>query len=351
MNNFKPRAYSINDLYEWYKKEPSQLILNPKFQRRSVWSSQSRSYLINTILLGLPLPLVFIRNTTDISTKKTNREVVDGQQRLRAIFDFIDNGFVLRLVENEEYGGKLFSELPDDIQSSFLKYELSVNVLEDIDDKDILDIFARLNSYGITLNKQELLNAKYFGYFKQLSYYLGFTFTRFWEKNKIFSNASIMRMKEVELVSNLLVAMLDGIQDLSQIEKYYDLYDEKFIGRKKIEKQFKETIDYISSLFDSDLSNTRYKSSALFYSLFIIIFHQNYTVKGFTSKNKKLTKDDFPKIRTALSEIENILGKKVGLTSNERDFQISCSKSTGDKTQRIIRCNFMASIINKYLGI
>lgn len=351
METFKPRAYSINDLYEWYKKEPTQLILSPKFQRRSVWTSQSKSYLISTILLGLPLPIVFIRNSTNIQTKKTNREVVDGQQRLRAIFDYIDNGFCLRKAANEEYGGLLFSELPEEIQSSFLKYELSVNLLEDIDDKDVLDIFARLNSYGVKLNKQELLNAKYYGYFKQLSYSLGFSLTKFWENNLIFTNANIMRMKEAELVSDLLVVMLDGIQGTDQLEKYYELYDEKFDNRKKIEKYFLETIDTIAAIYDGNFSNTRYASSILFYGLFVTIYHQNHGVKGINFPNKKIDKINLPKIRIALDEVESIIQKKDGIIGEERIFQVSCIKSTGHKIQKINRCNFMISVINKYLGI
>ena len=149
MRTFKPRAFSISDLYDWYNQSPTQLVLNPKFQRRAVWSPQSKSYLINTILLGLPLPIFFLRQNTDPKTKKTVREVVDGQQRLRAIFDFIDNGFQLRKAQNEEYGGRYFSELPPEVQSEFLSYELTVNVLVDLDDKDVLDIFARLISFGV----------------------------------------------------------------------------------------------------------------------------------------------------------------------------------------------------------
>ena len=180
MRTFKPRAFSISDLYDWYNQSPTQLVLNPKFQRRAVWSPQSKSYLINTILLGLPLPIFFLRQNTDPITKKTVREVVDGQQRLRAIFDFIDNGFQLRKVQNEEYGGRYFSELPPEVRAEFLSYELTVNVLVDLDDKDVLDIFARLNSYGVKLNSQELINAKYFGYFKHLVYSLVFDFTKYW---------------------------------------------------------------------------------------------------------------------------------------------------------------------------
>lgn len=351
MKTFKPRAFSISDLYDWYNQTPTQLVLNPKFQRRAVWTPQSKSYLINTILLGLPLPIFFLRQNTDPQSKRTVREVVDGQQRLRAIFDFIDNGFQLRKAQNEKFGGYYFSELPDEIQAEFLSYELTVNVLVDLDDKDVLDIFARLNSYGVKLNKQELINARYFGYFKQLVYSLGFGFTKYWEVNKLFSNANIMRMKEAEFVSELLVVMLDGIQDIKSVDKYYANYDEAFNNRDLIEERFSATMDYIANLYGGDFSNTSYNSSPLFYSVFTAIYHLNYGVKDFNFARKSLTKFDNAKVRAALDEIEGVLHKEENISSEEQKFIISCKKSTGHKINKITRCNFVMAIINRHLGI
>jgi hypothetical protein len=59
MKNFDSRTYSINDFLEWSKND--QLELNPRFQRRSVWTDSARSYLIDTIVRGKPIPKVFIR--------------------------------------------------------------------------------------------------------------------------------------------------------------------------------------------------------------------------------------------------------------------------------------------------
>lgn len=351
LRTFKPRAFSISDLYDWYNQSPTQLILNPKFQRRAVWTPQSKSYLINTILLGLPLPVFFLRQSTDTQSKKTIREVVDGQQRLRAIFDFVDNGFPLRKAQNETYGGYFFSELPSEVQSEFLAYELTVNVLIDLDDKDVLDIFARLNSYGVKLNPQELINAKYFGYFKQLAYSLGFEFSKYWEINKLFSNANIIRMKEAEFVSELLIVMLGGIQDLKAVDKFYAQYDENFDERTEIKRRFEETMDYIANLYDGNFSNTSYSSSPLFYSLFAAIYHLNYGLKDSLLPRRPLTDLDHSKVRAALDEVESVLHKDGDLSPEEQKFVISCKKSTGHKINKTTRCNFIITILDKHLGI
>src|ERR1700681_177757 len=77
MKSFDSRAYSINDFVEWDKQK--QLELNPSFQRRQVWSDKAKSYLMDTILRGKPIPKIFIRQKINVTTKKSLREVVDGQ--------------------------------------------------------------------------------------------------------------------------------------------------------------------------------------------------------------------------------------------------------------------------------
>jgi len=347
MRTFKPRAFSISDFYSWFKEK--QLILNPKFQRRAVWTAQSKSNLVNTILLGLPLPVFFIRNKMDSDTNKVIREVVDGQQRLRAIFDFIDNGFPVKRSQNEEHGGKFFSELPSNVQSDFFEYELAVNVLVNLNDNDVLDIFARINSYGVRLNNQELLNAKYFGYFKQLVYTLGLRYMEFWEDNDIFTMANIVRMKEAEFVSELLVAMLDGIQDLTSLEKYYKQYDEVFDARLDIEKRFCEIIDTIGNIFDSELKLSEFSKSPMLYSLFVVLYDMKYGVINSSLMNRKdFSVADYPKIRTALNEVEEIFSREER-TTNEQNFITACKKSTTHKINKVIRFSFISEAINKYI--
>src|SRR4051794_26478719 len=100
--------YRISDFLEWHKE--NKLVLNPTFQRGSVWPPAARSYLIDTILRELPMPKIYFRTTVDLLTKRTVREVVDGQQRLRAIIEFAGDKFVLSKVA-KEFQGKKYSTL------------------------------------------------------------------------------------------------------------------------------------------------------------------------------------------------------------------------------------------------
>ena len=120
MKSYDSRTYSINDFVEWDKQKT--LELNPFFQRRPVWSDKAKSYLMDTIIRGKPIPKVFIRQKINVLTKTSNREVVDGQQRLRTILSFIKDGLIINRSQNSEFGGLHYSQLPVEIQAQLLAY-------------------------------------------------------------------------------------------------------------------------------------------------------------------------------------------------------------------------------------
>src|SRR5213593_2627496 len=111
---FNTRNYSIRDFEEWDERD--ELTLAPKFQRRDVWSDKARSYLIDTILNGKPIPKIYMRQDTNPETRRTVREIVDGQQRLRTVLSFVKDGFKISKSHGNGFGGKSFSALRPAIQ-------------------------------------------------------------------------------------------------------------------------------------------------------------------------------------------------------------------------------------------
>jgi hypothetical protein len=105
--------YRVSDFLEWHQKKA--LILNPDFQRGDVWSPAAKTFLIDTILRKLPIPKVYLRTNVDVVSKKSIREVVDGQQRLRAILNFAEDKFALTK-RASEYAGKKYSTLTPEEQ-------------------------------------------------------------------------------------------------------------------------------------------------------------------------------------------------------------------------------------------
>ena len=79
------------------------------------------------------------------------------------------------------------------------------------DDRDILEIFARMNATGLKLNNQELRNAQFFGEFKSIAFELASEHLELWRSWKLFSESSIARMQEVEFISELMILLSTGL--------------------------------------------------------------------------------------------------------------------------------------------
>src|SRR3954451_1238736 len=102
-------SYTPNDLISF--RESGSLELTARFQRREVWKTPAKSFFIDTLLRGYPVPPIYIRVTQDKDHTRTVREVIDGQQRLRAVLDFIDNKYALTNAAGPELSGRIFEEL------------------------------------------------------------------------------------------------------------------------------------------------------------------------------------------------------------------------------------------------
>ncbi|MDD5546530.1 MAG: DUF262 domain-containing protein [Candidatus Omnitrophica bacterium] len=338
MKNFDSRTYNIEDFREWHER--GQLVLNPKFQRRRVWTQNAKSFFIDTILRGKPIPKLFIRQNIDPKTQKSIREVVDGQQRLGTILDYLKDGFSVSRVHNKVCGGLVFSQLPLNMQTEILKYEISADLLINLPDSEVLEIFARLNTYTAVLRPQEKLNAKYFGNFKQLTYELGFKFVNFYTENQILTFAQVSRMEEAQLTSELLIAILEGIQSRKVIENYYKKYDNKVPNKDLIMSRFSQTVDLIGAIYKNSLANSNFARVQMYYSLFLALYDIFYKIPK--SKYRKLKYEDskLPKIKSVLDEIDALWGLEQ-IPPEANKFFEATRRGTTDIKARTIRHNYI----------
>jgi len=145
--------------------ESSQLRLAPEFQRNAVWPRAAKAYLIDTILSERPMPLFFFQRGRSAQTGKPTYAVVDGQQRLRAIFEYMDGRYALTESKDSRWKGKRFSELGQSLQENLLNYDLTIEELTGYDEDEIRDIFVRMNRYVVKLSPQELRHAREHGSF------------------------------------------------------------------------------------------------------------------------------------------------------------------------------------------
>lgn len=348
METHKPRTATINDFREWDNR--GELVLAPEFQRRKVWGAKAKSYLIDTILSGFPIPAIYIRQRIDLTTQKTIREVIDGQQRIGAILDYIHDEFVVSRVHSKKYGGRTFSELLNEIKGKFLEYDLSVVFLVGADDSDVLEVFARINSYTVVLNPQEKLNARFSGEFKQTVFKLGRGHLEFWRRNNILTNYNIMRMKEAELSTDLVIAMIDGIQDRKKIKSYYEKYDDEFPQQEEVVNRFKKCIDTIVKIFDDGLIESPFRKTTLFYSLFCAIYDIMYGLPGSDTPRSQIRGESYRRIRSALSRLEKELIAREP-SPEYFEFKDTSTSHTTDRSRRLIRHQTIINEILKELNI
>jgi hypothetical protein len=349
MKNFDSRTYSINDFLEWFNNK--QLELNPKFQRRSVWTDTARSYLMDTIISGKPIPKVFIRQKLNVQTKQSIREVVDGQQRLRTILSYLKDGFQISKKHNSTYGGLYFSQLnqvDEDIQASILNYEISVDLLVNMPDAEVLDVFSRLNSYAVILNEQEKINATHFGPFKTLSDSLAHKFHDFWISNKILKESEVLRMADVTLTADLLVSMIEGIRSKKQIKSFYAQYEKTFdFDTQLLETRFETTINTIRRIFNQDLASSELRRIHLFYSLFTCIYHLLFGIHGINKPANGINEKDYPKIFSRLEKINSIMETEDVKTLDQPEIQFleDTRRATTDTAVRKRRTEFFIDLI------
>ncbi|MBD2763588.1 DUF262 domain-containing protein [Kocuria sp. cx-116] len=345
MKSFDSRVYSVNDYREW--EASGQLELSPRFQRRSVWTDIARSYLMDTIIRGKPVPKIFLRQKIDASTGRSMREVVDGQQRLRTILAFLQDGLVIRRSHNRELGGLYFSQLDEDVRLQLLNYELSTDLLINVSDEEVLDIFSRLNSHAVVLNQQEKINASHFGEFKQLADTLAHRYFKYWVSNKIITDAQVMRMQDVSFTADLLIAMCDGIQSKKQIGAYYDLYEEDFPhSAEELENRFHATISAMVSLFPEGFSQSEFHRVHLQYSLFTTVYHLIFGLEGM-DKPPLLLDEINPKVlRFRLDHVDQVFAAEdhTLLPPADRQFLNDSRRATTDTAVRERRTAYLTNL-------
>lgn len=160
---------SVRELITQYSEGD---IEKPELQRKYVWNKKVASRFIESLLLGLPVPSIFLANNE--STGK--RLIIDGYQRIRTLHDYIHDGIwrgddsVFRLVDsnviNKRWRNKTFSELSESDKRRLKNYTIHAIIFEQrrpANDSAMFQIFERINTSGVTLNDQEVRNCVYQG--------------------------------------------------------------------------------------------------------------------------------------------------------------------------------------------
>jgi hypothetical protein len=327
MDRVDYQSLIIQDLVNENKEK--KLNLNPWYQRRSVWTRPQKAYLINTLFERKPIPAIYIRHTIDLDAGKSIKEVVDGQQRSRTIIEYCNGDFSAKLSDGKTR--KTFVQLTATEREHFLLTPLPVGYLLGATDKDVIDIFGRINSVSKSLNPQERRNAAYSGEFKQFVLRKAIGYLEFWRSTGLFTGTDIARMAEVQFIADLIRNMIYGLSDFTQnqINKVYAEYDEEFQFTDDIEARMDFVFNIIMQMDPNVIKNTIFNRQPIFLSLALIIdeFRHEY-IKDLEEKlfaldaevkDENVKKEDTITFRTAISSTtQRIHSRRV-----RREFIIS----------------------------
>lgn len=257
----------VESLYKKYKK--GILDVQPKFQRHFVWDKTKASRLIESALLDIPLPVVYLSEEKD-----GKLIVIDGQQRLTSFFAFIDNKWpdddsefsltglkIFKELKGKKYKDKEFVDFQEKITSCVIR---TITFRKESDADLKFEVFERLNTGSVSLNDQELRNCMYRGKFNDLLFELA--------DDKDFKyllglDKPDKRMKDVELVLRFCSFYLNTyLKYKSPMRKFLNdtMEDNKNVSDEKIKEikaAFKNSVTIIRSIFDKHAFKRFYRGN------------------------------------------------------------------------------------------
>ena len=325
--------------------ERGRLNIQPDFQRRFVWDSAKSSRLIESALLGIPIPIIYLSEEKD---GKVN--VIDGQQRLKAFFSFIRNEIKLSgLKVFPELNNKKFEHLPEDKQDKVLRYAIRTVTFSNESDSDLqFEIFVRLNTGSVPLNAQELRNCVYRGTFndllKELSQNEQFRFLLGIKKEE-------KRMQDQEFVLRFAAFYFNTYHHYSApIKKFLNDTMEKYryisdTDKRRLTTAFKNAVANINSLLDNKAfkrfyrgdeknKNGRWEERKFNVSLYDILMFS-------------LANEDRNKVMCNLDEIREAL---IELMTRDQDFIDAIELSTSSKKMVTTRFTKWQATLQGILG-
>jgi|SRR6056297_1586543 len=318
-------------------KRKNKINEQPEYQRGKVWSNEKASLLIDSILRGIDIPKIYLRT---LNNSLHDFEVADGQQRLNAIFDFVDNSFKLidksikglrvGRVENQEIGGLTFDELPKNFRDKILEFEITISIIENCTENEVRTLFGRLQE-GVTLNPAEKRNAIISTTGKHIeSIALNHNFF-------MSSKISAKRFKHQDYLAHVFALMLyNNNEDLKGVllEKMY--LDQTVI----IDNQFLKNVDKILDIIHQvdNIGGRRIINKYSFVDIFWML-HKNLKSKKLDVNKFKSAFDDFERKRLKAKGNLTILSKSRKIESRRLYDYILAYDRSGSMKENIATRN------------
>lgn len=240
------RDHPIDKLYK--RRDRFEI---PDYQREEVWNIAQKQLLIDSILNGWKLPKLYL-----LKTGANTYDVVDGQQRLATIFEFMSGKLELSSETSKNFGGaKTYKELEDDVSDGFDDFRVEFDEIVDASDDEIREFFKRLQA-GLTLNGPERLNAvpgNLTEYVRMLADH------PFFAETVPFKNRRYSHFDVAAKFAAIEVEGLDVGQRIGELEELF-LSQKSFSKTSQTAKQLKSAMDFLSKSLGKDYAGLRLRS-------------------------------------------------------------------------------------------
>lgn len=222
-NQIKPSVTNptVADVYQLI--DEGKLTLRPDFQRKFVWTHEHQEAFIDTILKGLPFPEIYVcEGDVDVQKLRTRRLVIDGQQRLTTIRNYIEG-------KHEQPPTKIppYQALSTTQKENFINYQIVMRDLGKVDEETTREIFRRINLTKFKLDDVEIHNAVYDGHFIQAAKTILDNIEL--EQYGVFRESEFTRMADLHFIMLVMATIENGgyfAQDREVEPKVSSLNDE-----------------------------------------------------------------------------------------------------------------------------
>lgn len=329
--------------------ERKELIINRDYQREAgVWPDSARTYFIDTILEGYPFPKIYLYQTFSEKTKKPLREVVDGQQRITTISDFLYGKFKLT-ASSKNYARMTYLDLDEEKQQAFQMYLIETSLILSATRAELLEMFRRINAYTAPLSAAEKRHSIYQGEMKWFIVEQADEFSEIFEKMNILSAKQLARMGDAEAIADMIAALEYGVvpKATKYIDGLYKNHDVTFNKAAEYHLILKDFFDFLSGPL-SVLSNTFIMKSYVIHSLFsaytLIKYGLPVGEANFGLQPNSRLEINLDKVIPKLHELA-YAHEQQDETGKYGVYVKSCLSSTTKLPQRLVRVEILANVL------
>jgi uncharacterized protein with ParB-like and HNH nuclease domain len=320
--------------------DEKRLMLRPHFQRRFVWTNVVKDKFIETVRLSLPFPEIFVAaGELDTQTMRRVNWLVDGQQRISTLRQYVQGSKDLVLKLNKPYG-----DLTEEERTRFLDYLVAVRDLGTVTEEQVKEIFSRINSTDYALKRMERLNALFGGEYKTFCDKL--SLDPFFDHHGVFTLNDRRRMHDLTFCVILVSTLLSTYYNRDEKNaEYLKRYNDDFAQKDELGSQIATVFDFVEKCGFGERSRA-WKKTDLF--TLLVEIHSALVVRNVPLDPAAVG----PRLEAFYSQVAELYNTKGGAEEETANVETdvirylkAATKATNDKYARIDRAEIIGRIL------